>query len=58
MPIIPVSWEAEIGKIMVQGQPEQNFSKILSISTNMVGMVAHICNPSNEGGISRSALGK
>jgi hypothetical protein len=39
--IIPATWEAELGKIKVQGQPRQKVSKLtlLSISTNKLGMV-------------------
>jgi hypothetical protein len=40
-PIILASWEAEIGRIMVQGQPEQ---KVCQTSSQPVA--THICHPS------------
>jgi hypothetical protein len=48
--IIPASWESEIGKIMIQGQPDQKYN---SISTNKPGIVVHSCNPNFVGDTGR-----
>jgi hypothetical protein len=41
--------EVEIGRIAVQGQPEQKVSKT-PISTNKPGIVGHHCNLNYMGG--------
>jgi hypothetical protein len=53
--VIPTTQEAEIRRIMVQGQPEKNISKT-PISTNKPDTAAHICSISYLGGISRRIL--
>jgi hypothetical protein len=45
MAIIPVTLEVEIGRIMVQCQPQQKVSEI-TISINKLGVVIHVCNQS------------
>jgi hypothetical protein len=55
MPVIPATWEVEIGRIMVLlrvfspgKKTKQNF-----ILTKKSGMVVHICNPNKMVGIGR-----
>jgi hypothetical protein len=43
MPVISATQEAEIGIIVVQGQPEQDSEA--SISPDKMGVVVHDCNP-------------
>jgi hypothetical protein len=50
-----VTWEAEIKRIIVQGQSGQKVCKNL-LSTNKSGMVVHACHHSHEGGIGGSIL--
>jgi hypothetical protein len=52
MAVIPPTQEAEIRRIMVQGQLMQKFSKP-SISTNKLDMLVHTCNPIYIGDIGR-----
>jgi hypothetical protein len=47
MPVIPATWEVEIGRITVSGQPRQKVCE--TISTNKLEVVTHICNPSYLG---------
>lgn len=49
MPVVAATWEAEISRIAVQGQPGQKANKTL-ISTNNLCMVACNCNPNYMGG--------
>jgi hypothetical protein len=49
MLVIPAIYEAEMRRIMVQGQPGQKVSKT-PISTYKMGIVVHICDPSYTGG--------
>jgi hypothetical protein len=52
MPVIPATWEAEMGRITAGSQPRQNVSET-PISTNKLGMVVYSCNPSYARGIGR-----
>jgi hypothetical protein len=45
VPVIPATGEAEMRKIVILGQHMQKVSKT-PISTNKLGMVGCICNPS------------
>jgi hypothetical protein len=41
-------WEAEIGRIMVAGQPRQTFMRLpISTERKRLSMVKHFCNPNN-----------
>jgi hypothetical protein len=51
MPVISFTWEVEIRKIIVQGQPEQKVSETLSQKPSYV--VVHACGPNYSGGRSR-----
>jgi hypothetical protein len=50
MHVIPVTLKAEMGRITVQGQPEQKVSKTHILSNKLV---VHICNPSWVEGIGK-----
>jgi hypothetical protein len=49
MSVIPATWEVEIGKIKVRGQPRKNVFKT-PISANKQGVVTHVCNLIYAGG--------
>jgi hypothetical protein len=49
MPMILPTWEAKLGRIVVQNQPRQKLSKT-PISINKLYMVAHTYGPSYVGG--------
>jgi hypothetical protein len=51
--VILVTQEAEIRKLVIQGQPQQKPCKTLNSTTTKLGMVEHICHPSNMGNVSR-----
>jgi hypothetical protein len=53
MPVIPVTQEVGIGKIVTQGQPGQQVSKTPS-QQNKSGVVVPICNTSYMGNIGKS----
>jgi hypothetical protein len=50
--VIPTTWEAEIRRIRVWGQPKQKFRET-PIPTNKLSIMVRDCNPSCAGGISR-----
>jgi hypothetical protein len=52
MPAIPGAWEAEIGRIAVWGQPEENINDTLTQPVKL-GMVVTICHPSYAEGINQ-----
>jgi hypothetical protein len=53
MPVIPATWEVEIGRLVKVGdRPEQKITKI-PISINKLGMLACIHHPHCVGGIGR-----
>jgi hypothetical protein len=54
MSVIPATWEAQAGKITVQGQPRQSYQDL--ISTNKPGMVVHACHLSYTGGRGRKII--
>jgi hypothetical protein len=54
MSVIPPSWEEEIGRIMVQGQPGQNVSET-HLSICKLSMMVYICHLSYmEGSLSEA----
>jgi hypothetical protein len=53
MSAIQSSWKAEMGRIVGEAMPCKNLD---SFSTNELGMIAHICDPSYEGVISRRII--
>jgi hypothetical protein len=54
MPIIPATWEVEIERITVWGQPGQKVRKAPFQSIGWV--VEHTCGPSCTGGLSRRTV--
>jgi hypothetical protein len=54
MPIIPATQKAEIGRIMVHGQPMYKVSE--TISANKSGMIAHTWSTSYVGDIDRRVI--
>jgi hypothetical protein len=56
--IIPATQEAEVKRIMVQGQPRQKLIKTPSQSISSAGMVARACGLSYIGHIGRRTASK
>jgi hypothetical protein len=54
-PIIPGTWEVEIGKIKIHRQPGQEV-RDTPISTKDLGMVVQTCHTSYVGGVSRRIM--
>jgi hypothetical protein len=52
IPVILLTWEAEMGRITVRGQPEQKVHAISSKSIK-AGRGAHACHPSYIGRVNR-----
>jgi hypothetical protein len=47
--VIPATWEAEIGRIMVRGQPRQKFSEVPSQPIMLrVAVLAHLSSQLNQ----------
>jgi hypothetical protein len=56
MPIIPATLEAEIERIVIQGQTEQKFSKKIPQQMNQLSMVVCVYHSGYTGGISRRIM--